>query len=122
MKTLLKLEEAAIYLLSVYALFYLEASWWMFLLIFIGPDISMIGYLFGPRAGAFMYNLFHHKAVGAILIFLFLLLHNEAWLFAGIIIIGHSSMDRFFGYGLKYFSGFHYTHLGFIGKFQTNPE
>ena len=35
---------------------------------------------------------------------------------AGIILFGHSSMDRMFGYGLKLKEGFKYTHLGMIGK------
>jgi hypothetical protein len=35
---------------------------------------------------------------------------------AGIILFAHSSMDRLFGYGLKYFTGFSDTHLGKIGK------
>lgn len=30
--------------------------------------------------------------------------------------IGHSSIDRIFGYGLKYKEGFGFTHLGKIGK------
>ncbi|MEO6611453.1 MAG: DUF4260 family protein [Chitinophagaceae bacterium] len=30
--------------------------------------------------------------------------------------VGHSSMDRMFGYGLKTNEGFKYTHLGMIGK------
>jgi hypothetical protein len=35
---------------------------------------------------------------------------------AGVILFSHSSMDRMFGYGLKYTKGFAYTHLGTIGK------
>lgn len=30
--------------------------------------------------------------------------------------LGHSAMDRLFGYGLKYNKGFKYTHLGEIGR------
>ncbi len=30
--------------------------------------------------------------------------------------LGHSAMDRVFGYGLKYTTGFQDTHLGKIGK------
>ncbi|HEY0262180.1 MAG TPA: DUF4260 family protein [Chitinophagales bacterium] len=33
---------------------------------------------------------------------------------------GHSSMDRFFGYGLKTEEGFKFTHLGKIGKDETS--
>ena len=42
---------------------------------------------------------------------------DKDWLInLGIILFGHSSMDRFFGYGLKYENGFKFTHLGEIGK------
>lgn len=34
-----------------------------YLLLLLGPDISMIGYAGGNKMGAFMYNLFHHKGV-----------------------------------------------------------
>lgn len=39
------------------------------------------------------------------------------WLmFAGTLLLGHSSLDRVFGYGLKYPDAFRNTHLGVIGK------
>jgi hypothetical protein len=41
---------------------------------------------------------------------------NRELMNTGIVLLGHSSMDRFFGYGLKHFDGFNYTHLGQIGK------
>jgi uncharacterized protein DUF4260 len=39
------------------------------------------------------------------------------WLsLVGTILLGHSSLDRVFGYGLKYPDAFQNTHLGVIGK------
>ncbi|HET9429525.1 MAG TPA: DUF4260 family protein [Chitinophagaceae bacterium] len=39
------------------------------------------------------------------------------WLmFTGTILLGHSSLDRVFGYGFKYPDAFQNTHLGVIGK------
>jgi hypothetical protein len=35
---------------------------------------------------------------------------------AGLILFGHSSMDRVLGYGLKYSDSFQHTHLGMLGK------
>jgi hypothetical protein len=117
MKNIIALEEAAMFVLSIWGLYYLEADWWYYLLVVIAPDISMIGYLVGKSAGALTYNLFHHKAI-AILIFLagFYLDNNFLLEATGIILFGHSSMDRMFGYGLKLERGFKYTHLGIIGK------
>ena len=34
----------------------------------------------------------------------------------GIILYGHASMDRIFGYGLKFAENFQHTHMGWIGK------
>ncbi len=120
MKTILKLEELAMFLASIVFLFWVRAEWWMYLLVLLGPDISMLGYLAGNRAGAFLYNLFHHKGIG---LMLFIIGYIVGWLdswpwffYAGIIIFGHASLDRFFGYGLKYENGFKFTHLGEIGK------
>jgi hypothetical protein len=87
---------------------------------FLGPDLSMLGYLVNNKVGAWCYNLFHHKGAGLLLIL-------SGWVFTvfdppyvitsiGLVLFGHSSMDRFFGYGLKYENGFKFTHLGEIGK------
>jgi hypothetical protein len=33
--------------------------WWLFALLLLAPDVSMVGYLAGPRVGAALYNVFH---------------------------------------------------------------
>jgi hypothetical protein len=120
MKNILKLEEAAMFVLSIYALALFHANWWVYLLILIAPDISFIGYAAGNKIGAFCYNLFHHKGV-AIAIFLTGFILRDQWLqVIGIVVFGHSSMDRMLGYGLKLNEGFKYTHLGMIGKKVNN--
>lgn len=116
MKLLIKLEELAMLVVCIWALYFLESEWWLYLLLFLGPDISMIGYLAGNRAGAILYNLFHHKGIAVALFATGLYLPDHTLLLAGIILFGHSSMDRFFGYGLKLNKGFKYTHLGQIGN------
>jgi hypothetical protein len=116
MKNILKLEEAAMFVLSIYALSLFNVNWWVYLLILVAPDISFVGYAAGNKAGAVCYNLFHHKGV-AIAIFLSGFILRDEWVqIAGIILFGHSSMDRMLGYGLKLNEGFKYTHLGVIGK------
>ena len=40
-------------------------SWWGFALLLIVPDMSMVGYLRGPRLGAIVYNVAHDLATGA---------------------------------------------------------
>ena len=85
-------------------------------MVLLGPDISMIGYAGGNKMGAFMYNVFHHKGIAVVLFVIGLLLPDRIIEITGIILFGHSSMDRMFGYGLKLKEGFKHTHLGLIGK------
>jgi hypothetical protein len=40
---------------------------------------------------------------------------------AGIILLGHSSLDRVLGYGMKYTDSFRLTHLDWIGG-SIGPE
>lgn len=116
MKNIIKLEEAALFALGVYALWVLNAGWWWYVLLVLGPDISMLGYLAGNKVGAACYNLFHHKGLAAIVFVAGLLMPNLTLQLTGIVLFGHSSMDRMLGYGLKTNEGFKYTHLGLIGK------
>jgi hypothetical protein len=116
MKTLIRLEELLLTLLSFYLFLGLGYAWWWFPVLFLAPDLSMIGYLLGPKVGAWTYNLVHHKGVAVVLFVLGGLL-TMPWLqLAGVILLGHSSFDRTLGYGLKYPDSFHHTHLGRIGR------
>ncbi|TIX33887.1 MAG: DUF4260 family protein, partial [Mesorhizobium sp.] len=36
-----------------------SASWWLFAVLILAPDLSMLGYLAGPRVGAVAYNALH---------------------------------------------------------------
>ena len=111
MKKIIKLEELAMLVLSIYALYLFNSPWWYYLLLFLGPDISMIGYAGGNRLGAIVYNIFHHKGVAIAVFIAGLVMDHYHLQVAGIILFGHSSMDRAFGYGLKYKEGFKFTHL-----------
>lgn len=116
MKTIIKLEEAALFILGIFIFNRLNFEWWWFLVLILAPDLSMLGYLFGNKSGAFFYNVFHHKGIALLIYALGCYLSIETIQLAGIILFSHSAMDRIFGYGLKYEKGFKYTHLGEIGK------
>jgi hypothetical protein len=116
MQNLIKIEEAAQFLLSIYLFAKLPIAWWWFPALLLVPDISMIGYLFNTHAGAWLYNFFHHKAVAIAVLLLGYVSNNNYIILTGIILFGHSSMDRMLGYGLKFEDSFHHTHLGLIGK------
>jgi hypothetical protein len=116
MRTLLKIEEAAMFALALVAYNVLDLPWWWFFALLLLPDLAALGYLAGPGVGAATYNVAHHKAV-AIAAYLAGVSLNLQWLIvAGIILFAHSSMDRVLGYGLKYPDSFQNTHLGQIGR------
>ena len=75
------------------------------------PDLSMVGYLGGPRLGSFTYNLVHNWLIGLAVLGLGAWLASDAVMIAGTVLIGHVGMDRLVGYGLKHTSGFKDTHL-----------
>jgi len=127
MNTLLKLEEATQFLACLALLGMNGVPWWAYLLLLLGPDIGMLGYLVNTRVGAVTYNLFHHKAM-ALFIGVVGLAFNltpplgaqaslgDMLVTTAIILFGHASMDRMFGYGLKFGDHFQHTHLGWIGR------
>ncbi|GAA4778708.1 DUF4260 domain-containing protein [Olivibacter ginsenosidimutans] len=116
MNNLLKLEELGQLFLSIFLFSQLDYSWWVFPACLLLPDLSMIGYLANPQIGAGFYNAFHHKFVAIIILFLGYWFNNQALALSGIILFGHSAMDRALGYGLKFSDDFKHTHLGWIGK------
>lgn len=119
MKTTLKLEELAMFLLGIFAFSFLNFHWSTFLLLLFLPDLSMLGYLGGNKMGAFFYNLFHHKGLAVLVYILGVYLDIHSIQLTGIILFSHSAFDRLLGYGLKYESGFKFTHLGEIGRKQS---
>ncbi len=90
---------------------HLGGNWLCALPLLLLPDISMAGYLGGPRLGSFTYNLVHNWAVGLAVLGLGAWLDSNALLLAGTVLIGHVGGDRLVGYGLKHTSGFKDTHL-----------
>jgi len=116
MKNLIKLEEAAMFGFSIVLFNITDFTWWWYPLFILTPDIGMLGYLARTKVGAWTYNLFHHKAVALLVLCLGWYVGNTWLELAGIILFGHSSMDRMFGYGFKYLDSFKHTHLGWIGS------
>ncbi|MCA8829891.1 DUF4260 domain-containing protein [Hymenobacter pini] len=119
MKTVLKLEALAELLAAVLLFAQLPYAWWWLPALFLVPDVSMLGYLVGPSAGAASYNFFHHKALALLVGGLGWGLGQPVLLLAGTVLLFHSAFDRLLGYGLKYRTGFQDTHLGHIGRPQT---
>ena len=82
------------------------------------PDLSAVGYLRGPRLGAFTYNLVHNWAFGLGVLGARPGVGQHAARDPGAVSIAHVGMDRAVGYGLKLPTSFHDTHLGRMGREQ----
>lgn len=96
----------------------MDAGWGRFALFFLVPDISLIGYVWGPRTGAAFYNAAHSYAVPLLLGVAGAVLDHRALLLTGTLWLTHIGVDRALGYGLKYATGFQNTHLGRVGRKQ----
>ena len=86
-------------------------SWWLFALLLLAPDLSMLGYLAGPRVGAVTYNAFHFYLLPAALGFVGLFVGAPLAVSVALVWFAHIGMDRLLGYGLKYPTDFKDTHL-----------
>lgn len=116
MKTTLRLEELAMLLGATYLFYQQDLHFAWFFLLILTPDIGMIGYLINDKIGAFNYNIFHHKGLALAMYAMGWYISNDILLIIGIILFAHASLDRIFGYGLKYEKGFKFTHLGKLGN------
>jgi hypothetical protein len=90
--------------------------WLLVVPLLLLPDVSMVGYLRGPRLGALTYNLAHNWATALLVVGLGVWSGIAPVTLAGAILVAHVGMDRAAGYGLKLPTSFHETHLGWIGK------
>jgi hypothetical protein len=86
-------------------------SWWLFALLLLAPDLSMLGYLAGPRVGAVAYNVFHSYPLPAALGIFGMLAGAPLAVSVALVWFAHIGMDRLLGYGLKYPTGLKDTHL-----------
>ncbi|TIO76458.1 MAG: DUF4260 family protein [Mesorhizobium sp.] len=91
-------------------------SWWLFALLILAPDLSMLGYLAGPRVGAASYNALHILIAPLVLALAGVLFGGPVTIAVALIWIAHIAIDRALGYGLKLPTGFQDTHLGRIGS------
>jgi hypothetical protein len=115
-RAILRLEGAAAFAAVIALYAHAGFSWPIFALLILSPDLSILPYLIGPRAGAAAYNLVHTYALAVPLALAGYLLASPIACALGLIWIAHIGMDRMLGYGLKYSSGFRDTHLGRTGR------
>lgn len=115
-RMLLRLEGAAALAAALGLYGHAGFSWPIFAVLFLSPDLSMLAYLAGPRAGAAGYNLMHTYLPALALALAGFFASLPAATACGLIWIAHIGFDRALGYDLKYSTGFGDTHLGRIGR------
>jgi hypothetical protein len=97
-------------------LYYHHAGGWlMFVVLFLTPDLFMLGYFAGPRVGAVAYNLAHAYISPLVLGAAGVLADVPLAVLLALIWTAHIGFDRALGYGLKYATAFGETHLGRLG-------
>lgn len=109
-------ESALLALVTAVAFVDLDFAWWWLLALFLLFDLSMVGYVRGPRIGAWTYNMVH-SYVGPAAFGAAAVLDSARWAaFVALAWAFHIAVDRTLGYGLKFCDRFTHTHLGEIGS------
>ena len=108
---LLRIEGAAMFASSLLLYRFVEARWAVFFVLFLWPDLFMVGYLRNAKLGARFYNLVHTDALPLALAAVSAGLRQSGLLMFALIWLAHIGADRALGYGLKYPTFFKDTHL-----------
>ena len=108
---LLRLEGAAALGLALVLYREIGEPWLRFAILFLVPDLSLLGYLGGKRAGAVAYNVAHTYAIPALAFAAGLVLAHGLIMSIALIWAAHIGADRLLGFGLKYEDGRRPTHL-----------
>ncbi len=106
-----RLEGAAIAIVACMAFVEFGFTWWWLLALFLAFDASAVGYVFGPRIGAWSYNAIHAMVLPAAITIVALVADRQWALFLAPLWWFHIGVDRALGYGLKESDGFRHTHL-----------
>ena len=108
---LLRLEGAVAAFAAFVLYFHAGYAWWLLVVLALAPDVALVGFVAGPRAGAVAYNIAHTYAWPVALASVGALADADAAVQLGLIWATHIGVDRAVGYGLKYPTGFKETHL-----------
>ena len=111
---LLRLEGLVVLALGLIFYAVEGGNWWLYLLLFLSPDLCMLAYLAGNRIGALCYNVVHTYVLPLSLLTAGLLTKNTLIVQLTLIWLSHIGFDRVQAYGLKYPTAFKDTHFNRI--------
>ena len=118
----LRLEAVAVFVAGLLVWIALNGGWPRFALGFLLPDLALLAYLIGPRAGAAVYNVAHSYVFPAALAIVGASFDQTSLLLAGALWTAHIGFDRMLGLGLKYPTGFADTHLGQLNGLKRRAD
>ena len=110
-RLLLRLEGLAVFVAALVLYFDAGYGWLLLVVLALAPDLSMLGYVAGPRVGALSYDLVHGYVGPLALGVVGVLAGADLAIQLALIWAAHIGADRLLGYGLKYPSAFKDTHL-----------
>jgi hypothetical protein len=110
-RTVLRIEGLAVLAVALAAYAWLGGPLWLLAVLALAPDLSIAGYLAGPRVGRGAYNLAHTYTLPLALGVVGLWTGAVGAMLVATVWAGHIGADRLVGYGLKHETGFGDTHL-----------
>lgn len=108
---IVRLENGMTFALCFYIYIQLGFPIWLFFVLLLVPDMTMIGYALNEKIGAIVYNVGHSFTLPLLFTLFSFYFSNDYLLLISIIWIAHIFMDRLFGFGLKYQESFKNTHI-----------
>lgn len=108
---IIRIENGLAFALSFYIYMQLDFPIWLFFVLLLVPDLTMIGYAMNKKIGVIVYNVGHSFVLPLLLALCYVYFSKDYLLIIAIIWLAHIFMDRLFGFGLKYKDSFNKTHI-----------
>lgn len=118
----LRLEALLVLLVTVIVYAELHGNWLLFAVLFLVPDLSLLGYLIedNGRLAAMLYNVVHCYAVPLAVGLVAWKLHSVLCERIAVIWIAHIALDRLVGFGLKYAQAPRPTHMQAVSYYRPS--
>ncbi|WP_413376015.1 DUF4260 domain-containing protein [Alkalihalobacillus sp. 1P02AB] len=111
LQSLIRIEYAVAFLLCLFLYVHLDYSFFLFAILLLLPDVTMIGYFINNQVGARLYNVGHSFIIPITLTVFSLSMGVSSLLMIALIWFAHICMDRALGFGLKSNHHFKETHI-----------
>src|SRR5699024_302243 len=100
-KMVLHMEGMIIFIGAMIIYGMMDYNWWLFIILLLAPDVSMLGYLKNEIFCSYIYYIFHTYVLAFLVIGIGYWTQTTLLIGIGIIWVAHIGMDRLFGFGLK---------------------